>query len=442
MMKQKINKILIPLFVLLLALCFAGCAAEQSAYEKNNEEGYCVSVKFDANGGVFTTNTSVIVDSFKLEELPVNGSGKAQAALIAPDDPIRGNDAFTPAKSGYFLAGWYATRTQVSGGEGEQYTYADKWDFSSDVLELDRDQTYSSQEPVLTLYAAWVPMFQVEFYSRTDGSLVGSYSYDPTTAEHLKVPAWNQKTGAIDMYRFPEVKGSTFSAVYYDEAGKQPVTTETITHTGLVDYTTGTAQEPTMKLYVDYMEGEWYHIYNATQFVENANVNGCYEIYDDLDFADVIWPTSFVYGNFSGQINGNGHVMRNIQITQTNNSKVYAGLFGCVTEQAKISDLTLENVSLTIKAGTRVAGTSYGLFAGSIADGATISNVSIDSGTLYIDSQCYFGVSDYAIGLVCGMGNSDLIENAQITCKATGDAPDTVHITVTDGQVTVEIVTP
>lgn len=156
----------------------------------------------------------------------------------------------------------------------------------------------------------------------------------------------------------------------------------------------------------------------------------------------MIWPTSFVYGNFSGQINGNGHVMRNIQITQTNNSKVYAGLFGCVTEQAKISDLTLENVSLTIKAGTRVAGTSYGLFAGSIADGATISNVSIDSGTLYIDSQCYFGVSDYAIGLVCGMGNSDLIENAQITCKATGDAPDTVHITVTDGQVTVEIVTP
>lgn len=441
-MKKKSNKILIPLFVLLLALCFAGCAAEQSAYEKNNEEGYCVSVKFDANGGVFTTNTSVIVDSFKLEELPVNGSGKAQAALIAPDDPIRGNDAFTPAKSGYFLAGWYATRTEVSGGEGEQYSYADKWDFDSDVLELDRDQTYSSQEPVLTLYAAWVPMFQVEFYSRTDGTLVGSYSFDPTTAEELKVPSWNKETGAIDMYRFPAVKGCTFSAAYYDEAGTQPVTTETLTHTGSVDHTTGTAKDPVMKLYVDYLEGEWYHIYNAQQLVDNASVTGCYEIHEDLDLTDVIWPTSFVYGNFAGKINGNGHVLRNITVTQTNNSKVNAGLFGCLTEQAQIRDLTLENVSMTIKAGTRVAGTSYGLFAGSITDGATVSNVSIDNGTLYIDSQCYFGVSDYSIGLVCGMGNGDLIENANITCKATGDAPDTVQITVNGGQVTVEIVTP
>lgn len=441
-MKTKINKILIPLFVLLLTLCFAGCAEEQSAYEKNNEEGYCVSVRFDANGGVFTTNTSVIVDSFKLEELPVNGSGKAQAALIAPDDPARGNDAFTPAKSGYFLAGWYATRTEVSGSDGAAYTYADKWDFDSDVLELDREQTYSAQEPVLTLYAAWVPMFQVEFYSRTDGALVGSYSFDPTTGEALKVPTWSQETGSIDMYRFPVVKGCTFSAAYYDEAGMQPVTTETITHPGVVDEATGTAQEPIMKLYVDYLEGEWYHIYNASQLVENASVTGCYELHADLDFTDVIWPTSFVYGSFAGQINGNGHVLRNIEVTQTNNSKVNAGLFGCLTEQAQLRDLTLENVSVTIKAGTRVAGTSYGLFAGSITNGATVQKVSIDNGTLYIDSQCYFGVSDYSIGLVCGMGDGDLIDNAGITCKATGDAPETVQITVTGNQVSVEIVTP
>lgn len=443
MMKQKQNKILIPLLALVLVLAFGGCAADQSVYEKNDEEGYSVSVKYDANGGTFTTNTSVIVDSYKLDDLKVNGQGKAQVALIAPEDKQHGSVAFAPSKSGYFLAGWYATRTEVGTENGEPvYTYADPWDFEKDVLEVDTGKTYSAQEPVMTLYAAWVPMFEFEFYSRVDGSLLGSYTYNPTTEEDLSVPAWNQNTGAIEMYRFPKVNGYTFSGVYYDAEGKKPVTTESIAHSGTVDLASGTANNPTMKLYVDYMEGEWYHIYTAEQLANNASVNGCYEIHADLDFADAIWPTSFVYGNFAGKINGNGHTFKNIQAVQTNNSKVNAGLFGALTEQAQIKDVTFENVRFTIQAGTRVAGTSYGLFAGTISEGAAIENVAITNSTLYIDSQCYFGVTDYSIGLVCGMGNADLIPNAQITCAATGSAPDTVKITVNGGQVTVEIVTP
>lgn len=438
MMKQKMNKLLLPLLLLILALCFAGCAPEQSAYENNDDEGYRVSIKFDANGGVFTTNTSVIVDSYKLEQLPTNDQGKAQVALIAPDDPLRGNDAFAPAKSGYFLAGWYASRTEEDG----QYRYGDRWDFSKDVLELDANGEYSSQEPVLTLYAAWVPMFEIEFYSRSDGALVSTYTYDPNNGEELKVPAWNKETGAIEMYRFPAVSGHTFNGVYYDEAGTQPVTTQTISHTGTVDYETGTAKDSVMKLYVDYMEGEWYHIYTASQLVSNASVDGCYEIHADLDFAEEIWPTSFVYGNFSGKINGNGHVFKNIHVTQTNNSKVNAGLFGCLTESAQIRDLALENISMTIKTGTRVAGTCYGLFAGTISDGAAISNVSVADGMLYIDSQCYFGVTDYSIGLLCGMGNADMISAERISCEATGSNPENVRITVSGDQITAEIVTP
>lgn len=442
-MKQKLNKILIPLLALVLTLAIGGCAADQSAYEKNDEEGYSVSVKFDANGGTFTTNTSVIVDSYKLEDLPTNGQGKAQAALIAPENELRGAAAFAPSKSGYFLAGWYATRTEVGTENGEPvYTYADPWDFEKDVLEVDTGKAYSSKEPVLTLYAAWVPLFEFEFYSRVDGSLLGSYTYDPTTVEELEIPAWDKKTGAIEMYRFPKVNGYTFSGVSYDAEGKNPITAETVAHSGTVDYATGTAKDPIMKLYVDYMEGEWYHIYTAEQLANNASVNGYYEIHADLDFTDAIWPTSFVYGNFAGKINGNGHTFKNIQVAQTNNSKVNAGLFGSLTEQAQIKDVIFENISFTIQAGTRVAGTSYGLFAGTISDGATIENVAITNSTLYIDSQCYFGVTDYSIGLVCGMGNADLIPNAQITCLATGSAPDTVKITVNGGQVTVEIVTP
>ena len=70
---------------------------------------------------------------------------------------------------------------------------------------------------------------------------------------------------------------------------------------------------------------------------------------------------------------------------------------------------------------------------------ATISNVSILNGVIQIDSDCYFGVSDYSIGLVCGSGNPAVIPNAQITCVPPGENPEHVQITVEGNNVTVEI---
>lgn len=348
-----------------------------------------------------------------------------------------------PVKNGYFLAGWYASRTESKDEDGEvTYVYGDKWDFEKNVLLVDKNTEYSAEEPVMTLYAAWVPMFEVEFYSRTDGKLVGTYTYDPSTTDGIRLPEWNEKTGAIEMYHFPQIAGYTFDKVYMDAEGTNPVTTETIVHTGSVDYETGVAKNPTMKLYVDYTEGEWFHIYTVEQFIKNASVTGCYEIHADLDFSDQIWPTSLMYGNFSGKINGNGYTFKNIELTQTNNSKANAGLFGSLTESAEITNLTLKNVSFTIQAGTRVTGASFGLFAGTISDAAKITDVKVFDSVLKVDSKCYFGAADYTIGLVCGMGNDSKITEAQITCEAAGDNPENVRISVNGNLVTVEIGTP
>ena len=440
---MKIKAILIALLTLGTACLLSGCAAETSPYEKNDSENYSVSVKYDANGGVFTTNTSVIVDSFNISGMTANSQGNAEIALISPDNSLRGNDAFTAVRNGYFLAGWYSERTETLDENGNAvYVYGNKWDFDKDILEVDASKTYSSAEPVMTLYAAWVPMFEIEFYSLSDGELLNTYVFDPTLVDSIKVPAWDEKTGAIEMFEFPEKSGYTFDGVYLDAEGKNPVTTETLAHSGSVDYSNGVAKNPTMKLYVDYIEGEWFHIYTAQQFIKNASVNGYYEIHADLDFTDEVWPTSLMYGNFGGKINGNGHSFKNITFRQTNNSKVNAGLFGNLTEKANISDVTFENVNFTIQAGTRVAGTSYGLLAGTISDTAQISNIKILSSSLKIDSKCYFGVTDYTIGLVCGMGNADVVADAQISCEATGDNPENVQIAVSGNQVTVEIVTP
>lgn len=433
-MKLKTKVLLTALLLAALAL-MAGCAPEVSPYEMNDADGFTVSVRYDANGGTFTTNTSVITDSYSLSGLPSSG-GKAQLALLPPDAAARGNDAFRAVNSGYVLAGWYTRRTETADG----FIYSGKWNFQEDILSLDANAAYSSAEPVLTLYAAWIPMFQIEFYDLATGEYLDSHSFDPLAAEPVLLPQWDMESGAIEMHHFPKRSGFTFDGAFYDAQGKKQATGETVEHPGVIDYENGVAKDPVMKLYVNWAEGEWYHIYNVEQFLDNASVSGSYVLHADLDFTDEIWPSSLMYGNYTGTIEGNGHIMKNITLEQTNNSKVNAGLFGNLTESASVRDVVFENVSFTVKAGTRVAGTSYGLLAGTVSADAQVSGVSVKNSKLLIDSGCYFGADDYVIGLVCGMGEAD-VDPSGITCEATGTDPKNVKITVNGNEVEVEITT-
>ena len=427
-MKNFIKRVLFPLLCVGALILITGCSAEPTPYEQNDLEGYTVSVKFDANGGTFTTNSSVIVDSFNPADLHKNGEGKAEIALLSPDNPLRGNDSFAVSRPGYFLAGWYAVRNEVAQGE---YTYGDKWDFDTDLLTVDPNAPHSSATPVLTLYAAWIPRFEIRFCDKATGEVLESLDFDPTT-ETVSAPAWDTETGTLEMHKFPSRKGYTFTAAYYDERFTKVLDTENVVHPGVIDYETGTAKEPVLTLYVEYTEGEWYRIYTAEQLADNANLNGHYEICADLDFFDEIWPTTFMYGNFNGEIKGNGHTIKNVSFAQTNNSKANAGLFGQLTEKASIKDLTFQNVTFTVQSGTRVAGTNYGLLAGTISNDAVLEEIKIQESVLQIDSSCYFGVDDYSIGLVCGMGD-DVLPDADITCAVVGDNPQRITVTL-DGQ--------
>ena len=437
-MKCNVKAILIACLLLMLMLFAAGCSETETPYQINDAQNFTVSVKYDANGGTFTTNTSVIVDSYNVADLKTNSDGKAQVALVAPESTVRGKNAFTAVNNGYFLAGWYAERTEngTDANGNPQYIYGGKWDFETDRLAVDPNGSYTSAQPELTLYAAWVPLFEVRFHDLATGETLDSYTFNPMNAEDILLPQWNEKTGAIEMHAFPKRSGYTYAAAYYDAAGKQAVSTEMLTHPGAVNADTGTAENPVLDVYVEWMEGEWYHIYNVEQFLDNASVKGSYVLHADLDFDGEIWPTALMYGTFGGTIQGNGHTISNVAIEQTNNSKTNAGLFGSLTETTVITDLHLQNVTVTIKSGTRMAGTSYGLLAGTISDKATLTDVTIADSALQIDSSAYFGTDDYAIGLVCGMGNPN-IDHSGIVCQAVGADPNSIVITVTDGTVTV-----
>lgn len=434
-------KAILAVSLLLVTLLFVnGCSQKKNPYELNDQQNFTVSVKYDANGGLFTDNTSVIVDSYNLSELPTDANGQPQVALLPPDNEGRGNDAFQARNNGYFLAGWYAQRTETKDEAGNPaFVYADKWDFETDRLTLDPAGEYTSTQPVLTLYAAWIPLFEVKIFDRNTGDQVSTVTFDPTKTDALLLPVWDEETGAVKLNGFPDREGYTFNGAYYDPLCTIAVEGDSMVHPGIIDEATGTASDISTELFVDYLEGQWYHIYNAEQFAENASLKGNYILHADLDFSEEIWPTALMYGNFTGSIQGNGHTISNVDLRQTNNSKVNAGLFGNLTEEARLSDVTFDNVSFTVEAGTRVKGSSFGLFAGTVSDAAIIENVSVTNSTLKIDSGCYFGADDYSIGLVCGMGSHTKLTQAGITCTAVGDAPEKVNIMVTGNTVTLEI---
>ncbi len=420
-MKKRSKSILITFMLLATLMFVTACVDNFTAYDKLDAKGYTVSVRFDANGGLFASNTSVIVDSYNISDMAKNDAGNAELALLAPNDSVRGEgNHYNVNKSGYFLAGWYTERTETGTDEkgNPTYTYANKWDFANDLLEVDGSKTYSASEPVVTLYAAWVPEFQVNFISLDNNEPVGTYKFSPTASTEIKVPEWND--GAMKMYNFPKRDGYTFEAAYYDQAATKLVE-GTLTHPGTVNEETGTAENGSIDVYVNWKEGEWYQISTVKQFQTHAHTGGSYELLADLDFDDSFWPEALIYGNFNGTIVGNGHTISNVSVEQTNNSKANAGLFGALGEKAKITDLTFENVTFTVKKGVRVTGASIGLLAGSISSNATVSNLRVINGTLQVDAGCYFPNDDYVIGKICGTGYDGRIDCSTIVCKVVGD---------------------
>ena len=440
-MKNKLKSALIPLMLLMALLLLCACG-RQTQFDKNDEEGYTVSVKFDANGGEFTTNCSEIVDSFNISGMKTNGQGMVELALISPDNAIRGaNDTYTVLKNGYFLAGWYESRTETVDENGEViYTYEGRWDFETDRLTVDPNKQYTSAQPELVLYAAWVPMYEIQFFSLADGSALSTYTFNPTGASAINTPKWNEETGALEMYKFPKRTGYTYDGAFYDAAGTAPVG-EIVEFPAFEATDVITASKSSINVYVNWKEGEWYRIYTAKQFVDNVNRAGCYELFADLDFTDVNWPNAFIYGEFSGKIIGNGHTISNVTITQTDNSKTRFGLFGNIAAGAVLENVTFSNITAVIQSGARTSGIAYGLFAGNIASDAVITDVQIQESQLQIDSGCVLTSNDYVFGLLCGMGNYGAIDFSGITVVAVGDNPESVTIQIdeTDGTLTVII---
>ena len=431
----------------IVLLAVSACSGNwEPPYSGLDKSGYTVSVKFDANGGVFAgTNDVSIIDVYNLNDV-TNGNS---VYLLSPDDSIRAEGAFEISRNGYFLAGWYTDRqlrvdengnaldeygvlTSVS-GRSQGYTYSGKWEFETDKFSYNGFESLTSYEPVCTLYAAWIPYFTFEFYAEDEA---GQFAlFNKKAAINLDIPSWNQETGKLDYNSFPEREGYTAEAWYLD-AEKENILSERINGAeSFVNYETGTTDTETVKIYTTWLDGIWYKIYNAKQFVSNSRLDGNYILCADLDFTDAFWSKALAEGKFSGKIIGNGYKMSNIKFTQNNNSQMFGGLFGMLNDGAVLENVIFENITYELYAGSRMQGATFGLLAGTVSEKTTISDISV-SGNIIVDKNCY-PQNGYIIGLIFGSGTAQNVDLSNIGCSVKEDAENITVETDESGSVTI-----
>lgn len=188
---NKILKLTIVVCALVLfCLLLASCSNKTDPpYEEYDESGYTVSVKFDANGAYFgSAGNMYLIDTYNFDSLKDVGNDKKELFLIDPNSIFRNKeDRYNMGSSvvkGYFFAGWYTDRKAILNEDNTpklddkgnpMYSYSGYCDLTlplSHYIDATPDTPYTADEPVLTLYAAWVRTPTIEIYENIDGEEV------------------------------------------------------------------------------------------------------------------------------------------------------------------------------------------------------------------------------------------------------------------------------
>ena len=485
-MKKKL-KLTLLLGGVALACVGAGCS-DLTLVEENKEAGYAISVTYDANGGSFLNRPGItVMDMFNPSNYDKDANGVAHIKLTEPTDksrPTSGSDSITLTLQDHFFAGWYQNREvktvdgkpvdeagkELKKLEDGTYVYADTaddekptaatpaynysgyWDFEKDTID------YTGETIEMTLYAGWVPYYEFHYYQNVNGtwtklSETTSFDYKTTNSveayadkDTIYLPKW--ENGAMNyksLYKdntefvFPSIEDTTFEKAYLDAACTQEII-DSLEHKGTLNPDSGengalVVENRVQNVYLSVSEGVQYRIETPEQLITHANTKGYYEFARDMDFKGLSWPMTFAVGEFEGKMygkDGKAVTLSNISVEYSADG-AYGGLFGKVSKKASMKDISFTNVTLNLVKTGKTSDAAYGLFAGEVEDGATLS-VTV-SGLMKIGMITYG--SDLSFHLIAN-GNKTGITAGNIGLEIYGEAfqgkydytvnPDTVTV--------------
>ena len=288
-MKKK-YLILFALAVVTLTLLLSGCGGNV-----DNLEGKYVAT-FELNGGKLNIGTTEVSSK-------INYAYDPDSYILDP--ATYGN--YQISRPGYIFTGWYKT---AECNENE------KWDFTTQKITSEK----------LTLFAGWekeiVYTFTVCYPNGDSLVTLGTYKVDE---------------GAVfeDYRKYAEERDGFTPFGYYADAGYT-------TPWNFAEKHPGGETDTDIKVYVDYLEGDWIIVNN---YSELKSAIGKGNIYLNADI-DCEGKELFFKGDFKFTLEGNGHTVSNFTVNKSGTSMNPAvAIFNNLTDTAVIKDVNFSNIS-------------------------------------------------------------------------------------------------
>lgn len=335
MVKRNVRTLLLATAFLLLSLFVLS-----SCGEEEGEKPYDHLVTFDYNAA------GIAAESPASQYLGVKDGGLVGLKPGANDD-------FKEAViRHYFLDGWYTAKTAADGSVEKdangRVILDKKWNFETDRVTGD-----------MTLYANFV---------RQSTLTIRDIATDEVLSDDLRGAPGEKETNLFP----PEKKGYTLVGYYKDREKTTPFKFDEFVY----------GEEDTT-IYADFIEG------NYTLVSTFAELQNCLRSDKKAYLTnDIKVEAGETWGSFSfrGAILGNGHTIRGLKIKTVCSGKTggetYGLLFASLGAGAKISDVTFEDVEMTVSAAMNgtytVAPIAYG-----VAEGATLENVTVTGRLTY-----------------------------------------------------------
>ena len=332
-MKRNIRTYILALTALLLALfLLSSCGGDKE------EKPYDCLVTFDYN-------TAGIA-----KEAPTNsylGVKRGGLVGIQPGD----NDDFKSAPvDHYYIEGWYTARVAADGSvktDGSGRVLLDrKWNFKTDTVTED-----------MTLYAKFIRMRTLTVIDIATGRSVSTQEGKPG-----------------DWVLEPDAESGYTVLGYYEDREK----------TTLFDFDDFQYGDEDKTVYADIRKGE-YTVVSTFAQLETA-LRGDKNIYltADIDMTGKKWQ-SF---DFSGEFCGNGYKITGLTLDvkcNKNEGSAYGLLFRTLGKTARLSDLTFEDVRMTVSAVNMPEKGKYEVAAIALAvnEGASLTRVTVTGALTY-----------------------------------------------------------
>lgn len=269
---------------------------------------------------------------------------------IGDPNVIETREDYHITRKGYDLDGWYLTKT----GEGDDATYSDQWDFSKNTM---------TKEGV-HLYAKWVKQIK--------------YSFE------LYYKDENNKDVLIKSYGANQ--NATFGSVYIDRAAAKAYPGHTFINFSDVNgnviddiytiYTSTDESNPVVKLYANYIEGDFTIVSTASEFLSAIRTGKSVYLMNDIDLEG---KDLFVERYNNATLNGNGHTVSNFNLSfnKSKTGDLYVGIFGAM-RNSNVIDTKFTGAKFNFEYnGTRIQAAYLGAVAGT-ATGGKIENVTFE----------------------------------------------------------------